>query len=137
MDEQKFVKLLKEHFPSKADHEALRSEVTDLRDAVGSLRQEMHQEIGSLRQEMHQEIGSLRQEMRQEIGSLRQEMHQEIDSLRQETKEGFEEVKESIEDLKASSQVLDKILEEHPVFRIKRLEAHIGLPPYISASIEE
>ena len=51
MDEQKFVKLLKEHFPSKADHEALRSEVTDLRDAVGSLRQEMHQEIGSLRQE--------------------------------------------------------------------------------------
>ena len=115
MDEQKFVKLLKEHFPSKADHEALRSEVTDLRDAVGGLRQEMHQEIGS----------------------LRQEMHQEIDSLRQETKEGFEEVKESIEDLKASSQVLDKILEEHPVFRIKRLEAHIGLPPYISASIEE
>ncbi|KKS79912.1 MAG: hypothetical protein UV54_C0025G0004 [Candidatus Beckwithbacteria bacterium GW2011_GWA2_43_10] len=30
MDEQKLVKLLKEHFPSKADHEALRSEVVNL-----------------------------------------------------------------------------------------------------------
>lgn len=93
MDEQKLVKLLKEHFPSKNDFETFKSEFVGLKSDVSDWGRKMA--------------------------------------------EGFEEIKESIEDLKASSLVLDKILEQEPIPRIERLEKHAGFSPYVSASVEE
>ncbi|MDO8554976.1 MAG: hypothetical protein Q7R75_00195 [bacterium] len=49
MDEQKLVKLLKEHFPSKADHEALRSEVVGLRDEMREGFEEVKESIEDLK----------------------------------------------------------------------------------------
>ena len=46
-------------------------------------------------------------------------------------------VNESLDELKATSNTVDKILEAHPVERIVRLEQHNRLPNYVHALVEE
>jgi len=49
----------------------------------------------------------------------------------------FDKIDESLDELKASSQALDKILEQHPVPRIERIEHHLNLPQYAHTIEEE
>ena len=46
-------------------------------------------------------------------------------------------VNEKLDDLKASSGALDKILEQQPIRRIERLESHVSLPPFSSVVHDE
>jgi len=49
----------------------------------------------------------------------------------------LKEMKEDINELKPSAKSLDKILEQHPMERITRLEKHSKLPPFVpSVSME-
>ena len=47
------------------------------------------------------------------------------------------ELSETVTELKASSNTLDKILESHPIERITRLEDHVHLPNYVHVGSEE
>lgn len=49
----------------------------------------------------------------------------------------FEEVKEILEDLKASSKANDALLEAYPIERISRMETHLNLPRFVPAIAEE
>ena len=52
-------------------------------------------------------------------------------------KEHFNIVDEKLDNLKSSSNVLDTILEKHPIPRIERLEQHVGLSPFEPVFAEE
>ncbi len=64
-------------------------------------------------------------------------LRQEVRELKTEVRTGFEEINEKLDDLKASANAVDKILEANPVPRIERLEHHVGLPPFTPAHSEE
>lgn len=83
MNEEKLVKLLKEHFPTK-------------------------QEFGSL---VHTVNG----------------INEELKSIKSDIKE----IRDDIDEIKPSIKALDKILEQHPIERIDRLEKHNRLPVFI------
>lgn len=68
----------------------------------------------------------------------------EMYEFKKEVKEGFksmhenfEKINEKLDELKASSNTLDTILEEHPIPRIERLETHLNLPKFAPAISEE
>ena len=61
---------------------------------------------------------------------------QEMRSSFLEMREHFKQVDGKLDDLQASSRALDKILEQHPIPRIERIEKHIGLPQYIPMGVE-
>ena len=65
-------------------------------------------------------------------------------SLRHEMKAGFannekrfDELDENISEIKASTSVLDTVLEKHPIERIDRLEKHLNFPRFVVATAEE
>ena len=64
-------------------------------------------------------------------------VEQEIVGLRKDMNAGFESVNEKLDDLKASANTLDDVLEQHPIPRIERLEQHAHLPPYVHTFTEE
>lgn len=68
-----------------------------------------------------------------DIGGLKSDMT----TLRKEMNSQFETVNDKLDDLKASANTLDDILEQHPIPRIERLEKHAHLPPYVRAFAEE
>lgn len=50
----------------------------------------------------------------------------------------IKEMREDIDELKPSAKSLDKILEDHPIERIGRLEKHNKLPTFVpSLTVEE
>ncbi|HEY4515048.1 MAG TPA: hypothetical protein VJJ22_02720 [Candidatus Paceibacterota bacterium] len=64
-------------------------------------------------------------------------IQQELSSFKKETREDFTEVKEGIKELKATANVTDKILEQHPIERIERIETTINLPMFVPTVSEE
>ena len=71
------VRLIEQHFATKADVDTVNS-------TVESLRQEVNGKIESLRQEVNGKIESLRQEVDGKIESLRQEVKADLASLKTE-----------------------------------------------------
>lgn len=93
MNDEQLIKLLKDNFPDRADHDQLVAALAELHTAMNH---------------------------RFNIVSER-----------------FDDVDESLRDLKASARALDEVLEAHPLPRIKRLEQRAGFPPYIPTLAEE
>jgi archaellum component FlaC len=118
MDEQKLIKLLEKHFPTKPEFIGLKGEVSNLGNEVGSLKME----VGGLKKE----FGGMRQEFNQ--------LSNEVGSLRKDMVNGFQEINEKLYELTSSAKALDKILEQHPIERIKRLEKHAHLPAFTTNS---
>ena len=73
------VRLIEQHFATKADVDTVNS-------TVESARQESTDRIESARQELTDKIESVRQDLNGKIESLRQEVDGKIESLRQEVK---------------------------------------------------
>ena len=69
---------------------------------------------------------------REDYYALMQEMRSGFLKMR----EHFYQTDEKLDDLQASARVLDKILEQHPIPRIERIEKHIGLPAFIPVGAE-
>jgi len=68
----------------------------------------------------------------------------EIYEFRKETRDGFKNMEENFKqindklgELKSSANALDKILEQHPIQRIERLESHANLSPFVPTVEEE
>jgi hypothetical protein len=51
--------------------------------------------------------------------------------------ENFKEVKGTLAELKASSRVLDTLLEKYLIERLDRIEKFLKLPPYIPQMMDE
>jgi len=103
MNEEKLVKLLKEHFPTKKEFGVLAHNVSDLTHNVNGLVNTVNG------------------------------MNEELKSIKSDIKE----IKDDIEEIKPSIKALDKILEQHPIERVERLEKHNRLPAFISTSQED
>ena len=93
MNEQKLVKLLEEHFPTKQEFGTLKNDFNGLKEQFAVLQKDVNN--------------------------------------------GFKEVNEKLDELKSSSNSLDRILEQHPIPRIERLEQHAKLPVFVFEEAEE
>ena len=94
------VRLIEQHFATKADVDTVNSTVEsvgqDVTDRIESTRQDCTDKIESLRQEVNDKIESLRQEVDGKIESLRQEVNGKIESLRQEVKADLASLKSEL-----------------------------------------
>lgn len=108
MDEEKLVKLLEKRFPTKKEFLAITKNLEDLDSRVLSLKHRLY----SFVLEMHE----FRKETKEEFKSISQ---------------NFENINEKLDQLKSSSNTLDSILEQYPIERIKRLEKHSKLSPFV------
>ena len=135
MDEQKLVKLLKEHFPSKEEFVSLDKKVDTLDWKITALNGAVATLDGKV-SFLDREVRSLRQEFL---------------IFKDETVKSFNDasvslkvISNNIEDLKAANneiepsvKALDKLLEQNPAERIDRLEKHVGLPVFIPSLVED
>ena len=82
------VRLIEQHFATKADVDTVNSTVESVRqdstDKIESVRQELTDKIESVRQELIDKIESLRQEVDGKLESLRQEVKADLASLKSE-----------------------------------------------------
>ena len=82
------VRLIEQHFATKADVDTVNSTVESVRqdstDKIESARQELIDKIESVRQELIDKIESLRQEVDGKLESLRQEIKADLASLKSE-----------------------------------------------------
>ena len=107
------VRLIEQHFATKADVgkvnstvESVHQEVTDkigsvhqeLTDKIGSVHQELTDKIESVHQELTDKIESVRQELTDKIGSLHQEVTDKIESVHQEVTDKIESVRQEVTD---------------------------------------
>lgn len=94
------VRLIEQHFATKADVDTVNSTVESARqdstDKIESVRQELNGKIESVQQELNGKIESLRQEVNGKIESLRQEVNGKFESLRQEVKADLASLKSEL-----------------------------------------
>jgi|SRR3989344_4195988 len=110
MNEEKLVKLLEKHFPTKREFLDMTKHLDDLDGRVMTLKHRLISFVGDM-----------------------EEFRKEMREFKAETKEEFKILREKIDDLKHSSNTFDKILEKHPIERIERLEKHTNLSPFVPA----
>jgi hypothetical protein len=65
------------------------------------------------------------------------QLHDEIRNFRAAVEESFTEVKGALAELKASSRVLDTLLERYLLERLDRIEKYLKLPPYVPHDTEQ
>ena len=94
------VRLIEQHFATKADVDTVNSTVESARqestDKIESARQELTDKIESVRQELTDKIESVRQDLNGKIESLRQEVDGKLESLRQEVKADLASLKSEL-----------------------------------------
>ena len=94
------VRLIEQHFATKADVDTVNSTVEsvgqDVTDRIESTRQDCTDRIESVRQDCTDKIESLRQEVDGKIESLRQEFNGKIESLRQEVNGKLESLRQEV-----------------------------------------
>ena len=120
MDEQKLIKLLKQHFPSKKDYGLLRKDFEEFRSFV----------IRNVATK--KEFVEFKDEMMEFKNETRQSFYNMGISLKS-IEDDVKEIREDIDEIKPSVEPLDKILEQCPVERITRLEKHAKLSPFVPA----
>ncbi|HEY4493724.1 MAG TPA: hypothetical protein VJB98_03840 [Candidatus Paceibacterota bacterium] len=65
------------------------------------------------------------------------DLSSDLRSFKKEVRDEFTQVHESLAELKASAGATDKILEQHPVKRIERIESHLNLTKFSLESSDE
>ena len=94
------VRLIEQHFATRADVGKVNSTVESLGQEVNgkieSFRQEVNGNIESFRQEVDGKIESFRQEVNGKLESLREEVNGKIDSLREEVNGKIESLRQEI-----------------------------------------
>ena len=94
------VRLIEQHFATKADVDTVNSTVESARqdstDKIESARQELTDKIESVRQELNGKIESVRQELNGKIESVQQELNGKIESLRQEVNGKIESLRQEV-----------------------------------------
>ena len=58
-------------------------------------------------------------------------------SSMKEIRDRFDNIDETLSELKATASAVDKLLEAHPVERITRLEQHVHLSQYVHTAEED
>jgi hypothetical protein len=135
MDEKKLVKLLEEKliklldakFPTKKDFSSLSKKVDNLGRESYDFRDFVSKNVATKKDMRDAKI---------ELLNFKLEMYE----FRKETKESFKDIDEHLNDIdeklkevKPLEKSFDKILEQHPIERITRLEKHAKLPEFSPA----
>ncbi len=124
MDEQKLIKLLKQHFPSKKDYGSLRRDFEDFRDFVSK----------NVATKKDLKNFATKKDLESFVTKTKfDEFGYEMRSFRKETTSEFKIINEKLDELKSSANSLDQILIQHPIERIIRLEKHSKLSPFAPA----
>ncbi len=114
MDEEKLIKLLEERFPTKKEFLEVSKNLEDLDGRVLSLK---HQQYSFIL-EMH----GFKKDTREALKSIG---------------ERLEGIEGKLDELKASANTFDEMLEQYPIERIARLEKHNKLPTFVPSLTEE
>ena len=94
------VRLIEQHFATKADVDTVNSTVESVQqgvtDKIESVRQEFTDKIESVRQEFTDKIESVRQELTDKIESVRREFTDKIESVRKEFDGKLESIRQEV-----------------------------------------
>ena len=94
------VRLIEQHFATKADVDTVNSTVESVQqgvtDKIESVRQELTDKIESVRQEFTDKIESVRREFTDKIESVRKEFDGKLESIRQEVKADLASLKSEL-----------------------------------------